>query len=273
MSIAKTSRPRRPPRSAANSRRRVGDRGEELAGLAPGGRRRPPPGRRRRRRPSRSASRAATCRRTARGRGRRGSRRATRASRSPPSRSAAPPARPRWRPGASASSGVLVGALVDAEPAHAVLGEPPLEAGLVGALGQPEAAVPAEAPAVRADAGVELQPQCPRGVASSGSTAWVAAEAASATLPSAAAVAEGPQRVAARRVEQLERAPVAGQLRLAGGPALGRHLRQRRPRRRRPATRPGTRRRRSRTPASSSWSARTGVTVRVTSRATSSSGR
>ena len=45
--------------------------------------------------------------------------------------------------------------------AHAVLGEVALEPGLVGALGQPEAAAPAlaEAALVRGDAGAHLQPQ------------------------------------------------------------------------------------------------------------------
>ena len=85
---------------------------------------------------------------------------------------------------------------------------------------------------------------------------------------------EGPQRVAAGRVEQLERVPVARQLGLAG----------------RRGTRRGTSRESASaapirhstqelaagaraTPASSSWSASTGVTVIVRSRATSSTGR
>ena len=225
VSIAKTSRPRRSLRGGvARAGGRRSRRGTRSPGAAP--RPRPRPGRRRRRPPSRAAPRAAICRRTGRGRGRRDSRRATRASRSPPSRSAAPPGRPRSRTGASASQRRLVGALVDAEPAHPRLGQAPLEARRVGALGQPEAAVPAEAAPVRADARRRAAAAVPARVASSGSTAWVAAEVASATRPSAAARWNGRQRVAAGRVEQLQRPPVAGQLRLAGGPALGRHLRQ-----------------------------------------------
>ena len=52
----------------------------------------------------------------------------------------------------------LVGrALIGAEVAQAALGEQPLEAGLVGALGQPEPVRLAEAPAMRAQPGVDLQ--------------------------------------------------------------------------------------------------------------------
>ena len=116
-----------------------------------------------------------------------------------------------------------MGALVDAEPAHSVLGQRPLEPGLVGALGQPEAALPAEAPAVRAGAGVDLQAQALRGrqhrqhgVGRRGRR--------ERDPPLALGLLEGPQRVAAGLVEQLEGAPVSQQLGFAGGPALGRHV-------------------------------------------------
>ena len=120
--------------------------------------------------------------------------------------------------------GILeLGALVGAEPAHAVLGQARVEARSVGALRQPEAAVPAEAPAVRADAGLELQAQAGAGrdhrqhrVGRRGGGEGDGA--------GALGIAEEPQRLAARLVEQLERAAVAVELGFAGGAAFLRDL-------------------------------------------------
>ena len=272
MSIAKTSRPRRPGARAklAQARRRP-RRGTRPPGAAPPPR--PRPGRRRRRRPSRSAPRAATCRRTGRGRGRRDSRRATRATGSPPSRSAAPPGPASVATGASASSGSSWALWSTQNQLDAVFGQAPLQAGRVGALRQPEAAVPAEAAPVRADAGVELQPQPRRGSPAAAAPRGSPPRRPARPGPPRAARWNGAQRVAAVRVEQLQRVLVALQLAFAGVAALGR-----RPRRRSASAAPirhSTRKRRSRslTPASSSWSARTGVTVIVRPSATSSTGR
>ena len=66
--------------------------------------------------------------------------------------------------------------------------------------------------------------------------------------PPRAASRNGAQRVAAGRVEQLQRVPVARQLGLAGGAALGRRPRRGRPRRRRSATRRRNSRSRSAAP-------------------------
>ena len=116
-----------------------------------------------------------------------------------------------------------MGALVDAEPAHALFAERALETGDVGALGKPEAAGPAEAPSVRADPGVELEPQPRQGRQhrQHGVGRRRGGELDPARLRR---LAEGAQGIAADRVEQLEGVAVATELGLAGLAALGRHL-------------------------------------------------
>ena len=148
----------------------------------------------------------------------------------------------------------------------------PLETRRVGALGEPEAAVPAEAPAVRADPGVELQPQPGPGRQQRqhrvGGRGGGEGDPARPRRPP-----ERPQRVAAGGVEQLQGALVAGELAAERRAALGRGVAQVRFGGGDPALDGGRRAGARRSPASSSWSARTGVTVIVRSWATSSTGR
>ena len=182
----------------------------------------PPPGRRHRRRSSRSAPRAATCRRTGRGRGRTDSRRATRATGSPPSRSAAPPGPPRSRP-------------APAPPAA-----PPGRSGRrrTSAPPAPPAATPARGHR-RTRAARSRRPSrtaagasgSRRRAAAAAPPGWPAAAAPRGSRPRPPAPPspprpppETPAADRRRPVQQLQRPPVARQLRLAGIPALGRHL-------------------------------------------------